>query len=448
MNKTVIKNALIVNENIIKKGTVVIDAGLIAEIRYEPENELNTSEGQIIDAEGLYLIPGVIDDQVHFREPGLTYKADIFSESKAAAAGGITSFMEMPNTNPQTVTQEELEKKYELGAKNSVVNYSFYFGATNKNLDELLKCNKKNVCGIKIFMGSSTGNMLVDDINMLEAIFKEASLPIATHCEDEATINANLEKMIGEYGDSIPFKFHPVIRSREACLKSSTLAVELAIKHNTRLHILHISTKDELNLFVDNVNRKEKKITSEACIHHLYFDDRDYEKRGAFIKWNPAVKSEQDKDALLQGLKNNLLDVIATDHAPHTFSEKSNPYTKCPSGGPMVQHALPAMLEFYHNGLLSFEQIVDKMSHAPADIFQIERRGYIKKGYWADLVLVDLNNPWIVNTDNILYKCKWSPLEGHTFNSRITHTFVNGKLVFDNDMFNEDIRGMRLLFNR
>lgn len=446
MSRTIIKNARIVNEGQIVVGNVIVENGLITHVGQNLK-EL-AQDGEIIDAEGLHLIPGVIDDQVHFREPGLTHKADIFTESKAAAAGGITSFMEMPNTNPQTTTQTALSAKFETAAASSVVNYSFYIGATNNNLDEILKTDPKNTCGVKVFMGSSTGNMLVDDLKTLEGVFKEAPLLIATHCEDEATIQQNLSRMKAEFGDEIPFKYHPVIRSHEACLKSSTLAVQLATKFNSRLHVLHLSTKDEVNLFINSIDRKEKKITAEVCIHHLYFDDRDYDDRGAFIKWNPAVKSESDKDALLKALTQNYIDVIATDHAPHTFEEKSNPYTKAPSGGPMVQHALPAMLEFYHNGLLSLEQIVDKMCHAPADLFQIDRRGYIKEGYFADLVLLNLNAPWTVSKENLLYKCKWSPMEGFTFNSRVTHTLVNGNMVYKNGEVNDKIRGSRLSFNR
>jgi dihydroorotase len=449
MKPIIISNTSIINEGTIKKGSVIIENGIIADILYERAvDSTQYKQMQFINGEGLYLIPGVIDDQVHFREPGLTHKADIFSESKAAAAGGVTSFMEMPNTNPQTINQIELNNKYQLGAEKSLVNYSFYIGATNDNLDEILKTDPKRVCGVKIFMGASTGNMLVDNLNTLEAIFKESPLLIATHCEDENTIKQNLKKITQEFGDEIPFKYHPVIRSHEACLKSSTLAVELATKHNSRLHILHVSTKDELNLFIHDANRNEKKITAEVCIHHLFFDDRDYDKRGAFIKWNPAVKSEQDKDALLKGLKQNYIDVVATDHAPHTLQEKANPYTSCPSGGPMVQHSLTTMLEFYHNGLMTLEQIVDKMCHAPADIFQIDRRGYIRIGYHADLVLLDLNSPWTVNKENIYYKCQWSPLEGYSFQSKVRTTLVNGKVVYDQGEINDNIRGKRLIFKR
>lgn len=448
MTTTLIKNTTIVNEGVSIKGSVLIENGLISEIFPGNYHFNNHKDTYIVDAEGLYLIPGVIDDQVHFREPGLTHKADIYSESRAAAAGGITSFMEMPNTNPPTTGQAELESKYLLGAEKSLVNYSFYIGATNENIQELLKTNKSNVCGIKIFMGSSTGNMLVDNQKTLEGIFKEAPTLIATHCEEEQTIKKKLAEYKSKFGDEIPVKYHPVIRSREACLKSSSTAVNLATKYGSRLHILHLSTKDELTLFNNTALRNDKKITGEVCIHHLWFDDNDYDTKGAFIKWNPAVKTENDKTALLEGLKNNYLDVIATDHAPHTRTEKSNPYTSCPSGGPMVQHALPVMLELYHQGKITLEQIVDKMCHAPADIFNIDRRGYIKKGYWADLVLLNLYDPWKVDQQNILYKCNWSPLEGLTLTSRITHTFVNGELVYNNGFFNEHIRGKRLLFNR
>ena len=449
MKPIIIGNTTIINEGTIRKGSVIIENGIISDIVYHEDfDSAKLGQMHFINGEGLHLIPGVIDDQVHFREPGLTHKADIFSESKAAAAGGVTSFMEMPNTIPQTVNQIELNNKYRLAAEKSLVNYSFYVGATNDNLGEILKTDPKSVCGVKIFMGASTGNMLVDNLNTLEAIFKEAPLLIATHCEDENTIKQNLRKLKQEFGEEIPFKYHPVIRSHQACLKSSTLAVELATKYNSRLHILHISTKDELNLFINDANRKEKKITAEVCVHHLFFDDRDYDKRGALIKWNPAVKSEQDKNALLQGLKQNYLDVVATDHAPHTIQEKNNPYTSCPSGGPMVQHSLTTMLEFYHNGLLTLEQIVDKMCHAPADIFQIDRRGYIRIGYHADLVLLDLNSPWTVNKENIYYKCQWSPLEGYSFRSQVKTTLVNGQLVYNQGDINDDIRGKRLTFNR
>ena len=445
---TLIKDAIIVNEGIEVEGSVLIEGSRIANIFLSriPEDVLKTSH--IIDAKGKYLIPGIIDDQVHFREPGLTHKADIYTEAKAAIAGGITSFMEMPNTSPQTTTQKLLEEKYVLGSQKSLANYSFYIGATNDNIEELLKTDPKNVCGIKIFMGASTGNMLVDNPETLEQIFKRAKLLIAVHCEDEPTIRKNTSIYLEKYGDDIPIACHPLIRSEEACYLSSSYAVHLAQKHNTRLHVLHLSTAKEMDLFTDKGEIGKKRITSEVCVHHLWFDDHDYERLGNKIKWNPAIKTRYDKEKLLEALLNNTLDVIATDHAPHTLEEKGNSYTKAPSGGPLVQHALNVMMELHHQGKISLEKIVQKMSHHPAEIFQVNKRGYIREGYFADIALIDPKKEWIVSKDNILYKCGWSPFEGQKFTGKVTQTFVNGNLVYDEGIFNEDTKGMRLEFNR
>ncbi|MFN8257934.1 MAG: dihydroorotase [Bacteroidales bacterium] len=448
MMKTIITNARIVNEGRIWNGNLIILDGIIHEITNNVESIDSNDYDLVFDAGGNLLIPGIIDDQVHFREPGLTYKADIYTESKAAVAGGITSFMEMPNTNPQTVTQDLLEEKYDLASKKSLANYSFYIGATNDNIEELVKTNPRAVCGIKIFMGASTGNMLVDNPETLRKIFEFAPLLVAVHCEDEETIRHNSEIFKQKYGDNLPIEYHPLIRSEEACYKSSGLAVELAKRYNTRLHVLHLSTAKELSLFNNQIPIKEKRITAEVCIHHLWFDNEDYKEKGSKIKWNPAIKTKIDKEALFQAIMNNTIDVIATDHAPHTLDEKSQTYFKCPSGGPLVQHSLPAMLEFYHLGKISLEKIVEKMCHTPADIFNIAKRGYIRKGYWADLTIVDLNHPWKVQKDNILYKCGWSPFEGYTFKSKIVQTFINGHLAYNNGIFNESNKGMRLLFNR
>jgi dihydroorotase len=390
----------------------------------------------------------MIDDQVHFREPGLTHKANIETESKAALAGGITSFIEMPNTKPQTTTVEKLEEKFAIAANTSYANYSFMFGGTNDNLDEILKVDTKNVAGLKLFLGSSTGNMLVDDPEVLEKIFSSTDMVISVHCEDEATIRDNLAKYKEEYGDDIPMHLHPIIRSEEACYLSSSKAIELAKKTGARLHVFHLSTGKETNLFSNKFPLKDKKITSEVCIHHLWFSDEDYKRKGSHIKWNPAVKTSNDRDQLLKALLDDRIDVIATDHAPHTIEEKSNPYTSAPSGGPLVQHALVALLEMYHQGKISIEKIVEKACHNPAILFDVEKRGYIKEGYFADLVIADLNNPWTVNKDNILYKCGWSPFEGNTFKSRITHTFVNGQLVYNNFKVLDVKAGKRLTFNR
>jgi dihydroorotase len=441
---TLIKNVNIVNEGKIQKGNVLITDKIITEIS---EDDILAKADNIIDATGKYLFPGCIDDQVHFRQPGLTHKGEIYTEAKAAVAGGVTSYMEMPNTIPNTFTQELLEEKYKIASEVSLANYSFFMGASNDNIDEVLKTNPRNVCGIKVFMGSSTGNMLVDKKETLEALFSKCKMLIATHCEDEATIKHNMEMYREKYGEDVPMECHPLIRSEEACYKSSSMAVELAKKYNTRLHILHISTAQELALFDNTLPLKEKRITAEACVHHLWFSDADYKTKGSLIKWNPAVKTAQDRDAILKGVLENKIDVIATDHAPHTLEEKDQSYFKAPSGGPLVQHSLNAMLEFHKKGKISLEKIAEKMAHAVADCFRIEERGYIRKGYFADLVLVDLNDSYTVERSNVLYKCGWSPFEGTTFHSKITHTFVNGNLVFENGTFDETKKGERLLFN-
>jgi len=444
MNTILIKGASVVNEGQITVADVFIKDGFIEKIAAQ----IDQTADQIINAEGLYLLPGMIDDQVHFREPGLTHKADIFSESMAAVAGGITSFMEMPNTVPNTLTQELLADKYQIAAEMSLANYSFFMGASNTNIEEVLKTDPKNVCGIKVFMGSSTGNMLVDNEAVLENIFREAPMLVATHCEDEQTIQANMARYKAQYGDNIPIDMHPLIRSAEACYKSSSMAVELAKKYNTRLHILHISTAREVALFDNTIALKDKRITAEACVHHLWFDDRDYATKGNWIKWNPAVKTENDKIGILKGVLDGHIDIIATDHAPHTIAEKEQPYLLAPSGGPLVQHALSALLEMFHQGKISLEQIAEKTAHNVAVCFQIDKRGFIREGYWADLVLVNLNDPVKVTRANTLYKCGWSPFEGQTFQSEITHTFVSGNLAYQTGKFMTNETGKRLNFNR
>lgn len=446
MKRTLIKNATIVNENKTFKGNVLIEGEFIKEVSKTPIAEDGVNE--IIDAEGRFLIPGLIDDQVHFREPGLTHKANLKTESRAAVAGGITSFMEMPNTVPNTVTQELLQDKYDIAAEDSIANYSFFFGATNDNLDEVLKTNPKDVCGVKVFMGSSTGNMLVDNRKTLDGLFAECELLIATHCEDEETIQKNLAFYKEKYNNNIPISAHPIIRNTEACYKSSSMAVELAAKHNAKLHILHISTAKELELFDNSKPLSEKRITAEGCVHHAWFSDADYDEKGTFIKWNPAVKTASDREAIIEAINNNTIDVLATDHAPHTLEEKNNSYLKAPSGGPLVQHALPAWLELVKKGKFTLEHIVQKTSHDVATLFEISNRGYIREGYYADLVLVDFDNDWTVNKDNILYKCGWSPFEGVQFTSKVEKTFVNGNLVYDNGNVIEGTTGKRLLFER
>ena len=440
----IIKNAKIVNENKIYNSDVLIVDKKIKKI----SSNINVSAEHILDAKGLHLFPGIIDDQVHFREPGLTHKANIYTESKAAIAGGITSYMEMPNTKPQALTQDLLEEKYQIASKKSLANYSFFMGVSNDNLNEVLKTDPKNVGGIKVFMGSSTGNMLVDNVTVLEKLFKESPTIIAVHCEDEEIVRNNLNSAIEKFGTNIPITEHPNIRSEEACFKSSSLAISLAKKYNTRLHVFHISTEKELSLFKNNTPLENKLITSEACIHHLYFDENDYKKKGSLIKWNPSVKKVSDKKALLKAVINDKIDVIATDHAPHTIDEKSKPYLQAPSGGPLVQHALPAMLELYHQKKISLKKIIEKMCHNPAICFNVEKRGFIKEGYYADLTLVNLNSPWKVNKENLLYKCNWSPFEGDIFKSKITHTIVNGNIVYNNGVFYEGNKGMRLTFER
>ena len=445
-----ITNAQIINEGKIFKGSVWIKDGMIERVIDQGKNldDFDTSDYQIIDASGKYLIPGVIDDQVHFRDPGLSAKADIYTESKAAVAGGITSFMEMPNTIPQTLTQELLEEKYCIGAEKSLANYSFYMGASNDNLDEIVKTDPKNVCGIKVFMGASTGNMLVDDPETLEGIFRDAPTLVAVHCEDEDTIRENTEVFREKYGEDIPIALHPEIRSAEACYKSSSFAVDLAKKFGTRLHVLQLTTAREMELFGNDIPLAEKKITSEVCVHHLWFSEEDYKHRGTFIKWNPAVKKASDRTGLWEALLDDRLDIVATDHAPHTLEEKQNTYFKAPSGGPLVQHSLVAMLEAHRKGKITLEKIVEKMCHAPAECFKVDKRGYIRKGYFADIVLVDMESKWTVEKENVLYKCGWSPFEGDEFNSKVTHTFVNGNLVYKTENFDESVKGQRLKFNR
>ncbi|TWP30839.1 dihydroorotase [Apibacter muscae] len=442
-----IKNATLINEGKSLLGSVLLKDNIISAIYFSeeiPEQIINQS--QIIDAEGLWLLPGVIDDQVHFREPGLVHKGNIESESKAAIAGGVTSFMEMPNTNPQTVTIDALNYKFELASQKSYANYSFFMGATNDNIKELKKVNPKEVCGIKIFMGSSTGNMLVDNKKALETIFSEIEMLIATHCESEEIIKSNIQKYKLKFGENIPISYHPLIRSAEACYASSSEAVELAHKCGTRLHILHLSTEKELSLF-ENKPLSQKKVTGEACVHHLWFTDAEYETLGSKIKWNPAVKTKQDREAILEAVKQGRLDVIATDHAPHLVDEKEGGCLQAASGGPLIQHSLQIMLELVKQNKITKEVIVEKMCHAPAELFQIYKRGYIRKGYYADLVLVNPNKPYTVTQENILSKCKWSPLEGKTFTTSIEKTFLNGKLAFDNGTINQ-VRGEALSFER
>lgn len=446
MSIILIKNAKIVNEGTITEGDVLIENEFITEIA--SQISVKSSDWKIIDAEGNYLIPGMIDDQVHFREPGLTYKADIESESRAAVAGGITSYIEQPNTVPNATTQELLEQKYQIASEKSYANYSFMMGATNDNLEEVLKTNSKNVAGIKIFLGSSTGNMLVNNPEVLENIFSNTRMLIAVHCEDEATIKSNLEKYQKEFGEDIPVEYHPKIRSEEACYLSSSKAIELAKKTGARLHIFHVSTAKEIKLFSNKLPIEQKQITAEVCIHHLWFSEADYTQKGNLIKWNPAVKTAQDKDELWKALLDGRIDVIATDHAPHTLEEKSKKYLDAPSGGPLVQHALVALFEAHLQGKISVENIVEKTAHNPAKIFKIHKRGFIKEGYYADLTIVNPHQPWNVTKENILYKCQWSPFEGTNFKSKITHTFVNGKIIYQNGKIKEELAGQRLLFDR
>lgn len=443
--RTLIRGAKVVNEGSIQQLDVLIEDGRIAGI----DTKISTSGvDREIDARRHYLIPGIIDDQVHFREPGLTHKAEIYTEAKAGLAGGVTSFMEMPNTKPPAFTQELLEEKYKIAANRSLANYSFFMGTSNDNINEVLKTDPRTVCGVKIFMGSSTGNLLVDKREILDEVFSKVKMLIATHCEDEATILANEALFKEKYGDSVPIEMHPIIRNEMACFKSSSFAVELAKKHGTRLHILHISTKDELDLFDNTIPLSQKKITSEVCVHHLRFNSDDYARLGSQIKCNPAVKSRVNQEALLPALLDDRLDIIATDHAPHTWEEKQGQYFNCPSGVPLVQHSLNVMLEFYHQGKISLEKIVEKMCHAPAICFNMEERGFIREGFHADLVLIDLEKEWEVRKPNILYKCQWSPFEKHTFKGAVISTFVNGHLAYHKGQFDESRVGQRLLFNR
>lgn len=444
MNSILIKNAHLVNEGKIAQNDVMVVDGRIEEIA--PSISVKSVDTKIIDADGLYLMPGMIDDQVHFREPGLTHKADIQSESAAAVAGGITSFIEMPNTVPQATTIDLLEEKFAIAAKTSWANYSFMFGGTNDNLEEILKVDPAKVAGLKLFLGSSTGNMLVDDPKVLEEIFSKTTLLISAHCEDEVTIKNNLQKAIAKYGDAIPIAMHPEIRSEEACYISSSRAVALAKKTGARLHVFHVSTEKETHLFENKKPLADKKITAEVCVHHLWFSDEDYATKGTKIKWNPAVKTSKDREGLLKALLDGRIDVIATDHAPHTVEEKEENYLNAPSGAPMVQHALVTLLEMYHQGKISLEKIVEKFAHNPAILFRIKDRGFIREGYKADLVLIDLNFPWKVKRENILYKCGWSPLEGLNFKSKVTHTIVNGVLVYANGKLQHKGNAERLEF--
>ncbi len=445
MQTTKILNATLVNEGMIQVADVLVEGQFIARIGKDLSG-LDTD--MTIDAKGQYLLPGLIDDQVHFREPGLTHKATIYTESRAAVAGGITTFMEMPNTIPNALTQTLLQDKYDIASRSSLANYSFYMGVSNDNLEEALKTDAKKVCGLKIFMGASTGNMLVDNEATLRGIFEKAELLVATHCEDEQTIRNNTQIYRDKYGEDVPIACHPLIRSAEACYKSSSLAVGLAKEYGTRLHILHISTAKEIGLFDNSLPLEKKKITAEACIHHLWFDDTDYETKGALIKWNPAVKTRHDADAIFAAVLDDRIDVIATDHAPHTWEEKQQTYFKAPSGGPLVQHSLVALLEFYRQGKISLEKIVEKACHHSAILFQIDRRGFVREGYYADLVLVDPEAPWTVSKENILAKCGWSPFEGQQFQAKVTHTFVSGHLAYENNSFHEGKCGIRLDFNR
>ncbi len=444
MSSILIKEARLVTDGTIAETDLLIKDQKIEKIA----PSISDPAAKEIAAQGKLLLPGCIDDQVHFREPGLTHKADIYTESRAAVAGGITSYMEMPNTKPPTLTQELLEEKYQLASRKSLANYSFFMGASNDNLSEVLKTDGSQVCGIKVFMGSSTGNMLVDDEQVLEGLFAEAHLPVAVHCEDEATIRRNLQEYKDRYGDHIPFANHPKIRSGEACFISSQKAVKLARKHDTRLHVLHISTARETDLFNNDLPLEQKRITAEACIHHLWFSDQDYADKGSAIKWNPAIKTAEDRAGIWKALLDDRIDVVATDHAPHTWQEKTDLYTSAPSGGPLVQHALVAMMEFYHQGKISLERLVEKMCHNPAILFEVKERGFLREGYYADMVLVDPENPWKVTPPTILSKCGWSPFLGTTFRSQVTHTIVSGSLVFSNGNFDESIWGKRLSFQR
>ena len=442
--KYLIKNGKTINEGKIVEQDILLEDNFNVII----DNDISDGTATIIDAKGKYVIPGIIDDQVHFREPGLTHKANIYTESKAAVAGGVTSFMEQPNTNPAALTQELLEQKYEIAAQTSLANYTFFMGTSNDNYDEVMKTDFSKVGALKIFMGSSTGNMLVDDEHVLSKIFANLNGIIVTHCEDEQTIKKNTEKYKQQFGDNIPMNYHPIIRDDEACYISTKLAIDLAKKYNSRLHVFHISTEKELDLFDNSILLKDKKITAEVCVHHLFYDGSDYAKLGSQIKCNPAIKYKSDKDALLLALLDDRLDVIATDHAPHTWQEKQQSYFKAPSGLPLVQHSLQLMLDFHHQQKISLEKIIEKMCHAPADCFQVKNRGYLREGYFADIAIVDIQKEYTITNQNILYKCGWSPLENKTFKGEVTQTFVNGNLVYNNGLFDESKKGQRLLFSR
>ncbi len=449
MQVLLIKNATIVSDNKTRHGHILCRNGIIEKISFEDVPAFAEDDSpRTIDAGKNLVIPGIIDDQVHFREPGLTHKADISSESAAAVAGGITSYMEMPNTSPPTTTPALLEEKIEIASRSSRANFSFYMGATNDNLKQLKEVDPKTVCGVKVFMGSSTGNMLVDDEATLRAIFAGVKIPVAVHCEDEKTIQANTLAHKRKYGENLPMIMHPAIRSEEACWLSSSHAVELAREYGTRLHVLHISTARELKLFESLTTSERERITSEACVHHLWFDQSHYARLGTRIKWNPAIKKRADREALVKAVDEGVIDVVATDHAPHTLEEKSNSYFNAPSGAPMVQHALPAMLELVKKGSLTVEKMVGRMCHAPATIFNIDRRGFLREGYFADMAIIDMNSPWTVGKENILYKCGWSPMEGVTFSTRLTHTIVNGNVVFENGLIDQQTKGKQLTFNR
>lgn len=450
MEQILITGANIVNEGRIFEGNVLIRGERIEEVVPAGSGDIlleNLENIELIDGRGKFLLPGVIDDQVHFRDPGLTRKGDLFTESRAAVAGGVTSFMDMPNTDPKATTLDILEEKYKLASQKSLANYSFFLGATNENMEEIEKADPARICGVKVFMGASTGNMLVDNPESLARIFAKSKMIVAIHSEDEGIIRRNLALFREKYGDKIPVEAHPLIRSEEACFSSTKWAVKLATMHNTRLHVLHLSTAKELDLFRNDIPLSKKRITSEVCVHHLWFDDRDYKRLGSRIKWNPAIKTEQDKLGLLSGLLEDRIDIIATDHAPHLEEEKNRDYLDCPSGGPLIQHSLVIMMELYHQKKISLEKIVEKMCHAPAVLYRIKDRGFIRKGGFADLVLVDPADPWTVSKENLLYKCGWSPFEGTKFSSRVTHTFVNGNAVYRNGKIDEKPRGKRLEFN-
>lgn len=445
MKSILITGANIVNEGRISPGDVLVKDNMIAKLG----SDLSSEQADIhIKADGKHLFPGLIDDQVHFREPGLTHKGEIYTEAKAGVAGGTTTYMEMPNTIPQSTTIELLEEKYSRATQVSLANFSFFFGATNDNLAEILKVNPKTICGVKVFQGSSTGNMLVDNPEVLEKIFSQCKTIIAIHSENDDIIKINLESFKAIYGEDIPVKFHPKIRSEEACYDASSRAVALAKKHGTRLHILHISTAKELELFDNSIPLEQKKITAEACIHHMWFSEKDYETKGNLIKWNPAIKTANDREQIFKAVLDGRIDVVATDHAPHTLEEKAQSYLKAPSGGPLNQHSLVAMLDFYHQGKIRLETIAQKMSHNVAILFEIEKRGFIREGYYADLTLADLNSPWKVTKENILSKCGWSPFEGHTFKSKVTHTIVSGHLAYEEGIFHEEKKGERITFSR